>query len=85
MSINPVEIIKRAFLQNSAPLRVPHLFVYRSSGCVPYLIPVGGSNPVGSWGYIEAFRELMEQVRSIPINTGHCVCVCVGGGGKGVW
>ena len=55
--------LKRAFLQNSDPLRVPHLLVYRSSGCVPYLIPVGGSNPIGSWGYIEAFRELMEQVR----------------------
>ncbi len=29
---------------------------------MPYLIPVGGSNKVGIWGYIEAFREMMEQV-----------------------
>ena len=30
---------------------------------MPYLIPVGGSNTVGTWGYIEAFRELVDQVR----------------------
>ena len=34
----------------------------RSEGSVPYLIPVGGSNTVGVWGYIEAFKELLEQV-----------------------
>jgi len=30
---------------------------------VPYLIPVGGSNAIGVWGYIEAFREMVDQVR----------------------
>ena len=34
----------------------------RSKGHNPYLIPLGGSNQLGLWGYIEAFRELMEQV-----------------------
>ena len=28
----------------------------------PYTIPVGGSNPIGAWGYIEAVRELSEQL-----------------------
>lgn len=27
-----------------------------------YSVPVGGMNVVGEWGYIEAFREMMEQV-----------------------
>jgi D-cysteine desulfhydrase len=27
----------------------------------PYRIPVGGSNGLGSWGYIEAFHELLQQ------------------------
>jgi len=31
----------------------------------PYPIPVGGSNGVGSWGYINAVDELMEQLASI--------------------
>jgi D-cysteine desulfhydrase len=33
----------------------------RSGGSNPYIIPVGGSNNVGSWGYIEAFRELLDE------------------------
>ena len=43
----------------------------RSEGRVPYLIPVGGSTSVGTWGYIEAYRELIEQVR-----MNYC-CGCV--------
>lgn len=33
---------------------------------MPYLIPVGGSNALGAWGYIEAFREMVDQVSLIP-------------------
>ena len=38
------------------------LVVYRSKQHNPYVIPVGGSNVTGVWGYIEAFKELMDQV-----------------------
>jgi len=38
----------------------------RAEGSVPYLIPVGGSNALGAWGYIEAFREMVDQVSLIP-------------------
>ena len=38
------------------------LFACRSEGLSPYLIPYGGASSVGTWGYIEAFKELMEQV-----------------------
>ncbi|CAL9031776.1 unnamed protein product [Prunus brigantina] len=30
----------------------------------PYVIPVGGSNSLGTWGYIEAIREIEEQLQS---------------------
>ena len=33
----------------------------RQQGKRPYIIPVGGSNPLGSWGYIEAIKEVHEQ------------------------
>ena len=33
----------------------------RLEGSKPYVIPVGGSDPLGCWGYIEAFREMMDQ------------------------
>uniref|UniRef100_A0A7S1BJI2 Tryptophan synthase beta chain-like PALP domain-containing protein n=1 Tax=Corethron hystrix TaxID=216773 RepID=A0A7S1BJI2_9STRA len=30
----------------------------------PYIIPVGGSNALGSWGYIEAVDELLHQMEN---------------------
>ncbi|CAH2036106.1 unnamed protein product [Thlaspi arvense] len=33
-------------------------------GKKPYVIPVGGSNSLGTWGYIEAAREIEEQLKS---------------------
>ncbi len=31
----------------------------------PYLIPYGGSNPIGAMGYLTAMKELMEQMQSV--------------------
>ncbi|KAJ6418690.1 hypothetical protein OIU84_001959 [Salix udensis] len=33
-------------------------------GRKPYVIPVGGSNSLGTWGYIEAIREIEQQVQA---------------------
>ena len=33
----------------------------KAQGRDPYLIPVGGSNPVGTWGYLEFVQELAAQ------------------------
>ena len=33
----------------------------RSAGSNPYVIPLGGSDSIGIWGFIEAFRELMDE------------------------
>lgn len=38
----------------------------REAGGNPYLIPVGGSSGVGSWGYLEAWREILEQAGDQP-------------------
>ena len=40
---------------------------FSSEGATSYVIPSGGCNEIGTWGYIEAFRELMEQVRKSMI------------------
>jgi D-cysteine desulfhydrase family pyridoxal phosphate-dependent enzyme len=58
-----------------------------SQGKRPYPIPVGGSNGLGSWGYIHAVDELMTQWRSLA-STGdgsqpsldHIVFACGSGG-----
>lgn len=31
-------------------------------GRKPYLIPVGGSNSLGSWGYVDAYAEIEKQM-----------------------
>lgn len=33
----------------------------REEAQTPYIIGIGGSNSLGMWGYIECFRELMQQ------------------------
>ena len=35
-----------------------------SQGRTPYVIPVGGSNPLGAMGYVDAVRELAWQLES---------------------
>lgn len=37
----------------------------RSAGGRPYVIPEGGSNALGSWGYIRAMQELADDLREI--------------------
>ncbi len=46
----------------------------------PYVIPEGGSNAVGIWGYIECFMEIEKQIKDqrLPIRT---IVVATGSGG----
>ena len=37
-------------------------FLHRQEGHTPYTLTAGGATSVGAWGYIEAWREMMEQV-----------------------
>jgi len=43
-------------------LRLQQAFAHaEEDGMQPYIIPYGGSNPIGVQGYIQAMRELQEQ------------------------
>ena len=46
-----------------------------------YSVPVGGMSVVGEWGYIEAFREMMEQVSGCTDQR--TVFVCSSGACRG--
>ncbi|CAJ2675869.1 unnamed protein product [Trifolium pratense] len=48
----------------------------------PYVIPVGGSNSLGTWGYIEAIREIELQIQSGTSNVkfDDIVVACGSGG-----
>jgi len=50
----------------------------RGEGKAPYFIPVGGSNALGTWGYLEAVREMEADVRALGITD---VVVACGSGG----
>ena len=42
-------------------------------GYSPYLIPYGGSNPVGATGYVAAMEELMEQAKQMNLHFNRIV------------
>ena len=56
----------------------------RSAGGRPYIIPEGGSNALGSWGYIRAMHELADDLQGIaaPDHPVTVVYAC-GSGGTG--
>ncbi|HTL31743.1 MAG TPA: D-cysteine desulfhydrase family protein [Kofleriaceae bacterium] len=56
----------------------------KSAGGRPYIIPEGGSNALGSWGYLKAAHELVEDLAGIaaPDNPVTIVYAC-GSGGTG--
>jgi D-cysteine desulfhydrase len=42
-------------------------------GYSPYLIPYGGSNPIGATGYVAAMEELMEQAKQMNLHFNRIV------------
>jgi D-cysteine desulfhydrase len=54
----------------------------RAAGGVPYVIPEGGSNAMGSWGYIAAAAELADDLATLPRRQTTIVYAC-GSGGTG--
>ncbi|XP_051178546.1 D-cysteine desulfhydrase 1, mitochondrial [Lolium perenne] len=50
-------------------------------GRKPYVIPGGGSNSLGNWGYIEAIREIEQQIQlSGDVQFDDIVVACGSGG-----
>ena len=52
----------------------------RARGRKPYLIPSGGSNPVGSLGYVVAAQEIMQQASDKSLDL-HSIVVASGSAG----
>ncbi|MFD3428181.1 1-aminocyclopropane-1-carboxylate deaminase/D-cysteine desulfhydrase [Nocardia fluminea] len=62
----------------SAPLLLAR---HTSAGHLPYLLPPGGSSPVGVLGYVEAALELAGQVRRGELPEPTHLVTAVGSGG----
>jgi D-cysteine desulfhydrase len=54
----------------------------RGEGRAPYVIPEGGSNATGSWGYVGAARELRDDLAGLPAKPTTLIYAC-GSGGTG--
>lgn len=52
----------------------------KRQGKKPYIIPIGGSNPVGLLGYVEAIREMKQQCQECGWRPDYVICA-VGSGG----
>lgn len=52
----------------------------RQSGLNPYVIPVGGSNPLGALGYTECVREIQDLKQLHGLEFDHIVTGCGSGG-----
>lgn len=52
----------------------------KSSGRKPYIIPEGGSNELGTLGYVKAAEEISKQLQASKLRIDHIV-VAVGSGG----
>lgn len=49
-------------------------------GKKPYTIPIGGSNPLGAFGYIDCISELIAQSEALALTFDHIVVACGSGG-----
>ena len=76
--------ISRPAWRDRNRLLAEHADRIRAAGGRPYIVPEGGSNALGSWGYIRAMRELASDLHEIasPENPVTVVYAC-GSGGTG--
>ena len=59
---------------------------YRKAGKRPYVIPVGASDGVGNFGYLNAFREILTQEEELGVSFDAVVCAAGSGGTySGLW
>ncbi len=55
----------------------------RREGETPYIIPEGGSNALGTWGYVRAAHELAEQLDRAGVPRPATIVYACGSGGTG--
>jgi len=52
----------------------------KSTGGKAYIIPEGGSNPIGAWGYVQALQEVRKQCFEQKIKPRRIICATGSGG-----
>lgn len=79
-----IDWISRPAWRDRVRLMDGHAERVRVSGGRPYVIPEGGSNALGAWGYLRAMHELAADLRDIASPERPCTVVyACGSGGTG--
>ena len=55
-----------AYFTEIDPRMAAHADAARTDGQVPYVIPLGGANPLGALGYVRAVEEMATQLEAPP-------------------
>jgi D-cysteine desulfhydrase len=55
-----------AYFTEIDPRMAAHADAARADGEVPYIIPLGGANPLGALGYVRAIEEMATQLEAPP-------------------
>ncbi|MBI3030021.1 MAG: D-cysteine desulfhydrase family protein [Candidatus Rokubacteria bacterium] len=65
------ELVFAGTRQERAPRMEALAAEFRAKGLRPYVIPLGGSTPLGAYAYVEAVKEFAQQCRlvGIPVST----------------
>lgn len=62
------QVSKAEYVSKGSDALCAHLKTQlEASGLNPYVIPVGGSNALGTWGYMMALEEIEEQAIAMGI------------------
>src|SRR5688572_29722406 len=62
------------------PIMEEEAAAVRAAGGKPYIIPEGGSNAMGSWGYVACAAELADDLAALPARPTTIVFACGSGG-----
>jgi D-cysteine desulfhydrase len=58
-----------------------HAQAARDAGKIPYVIPLGGANPLGAMGYVRAVEEMARQFAAAGASPPDVIAAPVGSGG----
>lgn len=76
-----IEVVPAAEYQETLDTRLEEIAAgYRDAGRTPLIIPTGGSNGLGIWGYLWAMQELLEDCARVGISRA-AVITATGSGG----
>lgn len=68
-----IEIVYVASRQDRHPKMLELAALLKEKGQIPYCIPLGASDDIGSWGFVDAMAEIIQQQNQMGIQFSHII------------